>query len=142
MNEIRDRHAMRWVLGTALAFLVVVAMGLLSARLQASERWLQAVAYCEEDVQRIDALESWVGPTPSRFFSETETRGGNVFRGWRRGEWDALAYNLVLLQKHNWFGNSIEARMYLDVADSRSALADAVRELFAVVSIEVVIEPY
>ena len=48
----RDRHALRWVLGVGLVFVVVVAMALQVARRRALARWESVVTPWEDKWQR------------------------------------------------------------------------------------------
>jgi len=100
----RGRHALRWVLGVGLVFVVVSAMALQDARRRADERWVSVVSRLDEEFPS----KSWaMGPRPI-------TRGGTVFREWRQGKWDFIWYHVVVRQERILFGSYIEARASLD----------------------------
>ena len=57
----RDRHALRWVLGAGLVFVVVSGMALQVARERADEQWRRVVAHWEETWLPFDLGPSWSG---------------------------------------------------------------------------------
>ncbi len=71
------------------------------------------------------------------YCTRRETRGGNMFRAWRRCEWSGLGLPIVVRQERNFFGSSIEARMPGYAPEQVSAL----REVFAEVDVELIVEP-
>ena len=70
----KSRHALRWVLGVGLVFVVVVGMALQVAQRRADERWDTVLVHFEEgilaEVHATRMLDSSWRP---------ETRSGNIF---------------------------------------------------------------
>ena len=141
----RHRHALPWVLGVGLAFVVVVGMALQTARRRADEGWKSVVTPWEEEWQRsgfvLHGGRQAVEWATTGFLLETETRGGNVFRAWREDQWEgqtlAQTFTLVLRQERNFFGSSIEARL----SGGAPRLVEIVRTSFAEVGVDLVVVP-
>ena len=131
----RGRHALRWVLGAALVFVVVVGMALQVARSRADERWESVMSQLRE----VDGLR-----TPL-WWPRAETRGGNVFRGWRQvhvygldgpGGWGGFEFALVVRHERSFFGSNMDVRM-----SGEAGLVDTVSAIFTELDIELVVEP-
>ncbi len=131
----RGRHALRWVLGVGLGFVVVVAMALQMARRRADERWVRVVAHFKEAWPRSGAVEGWAGSTAALTFAEEEMGGDSLFGGWRQVVWRGAFFNLVLLQDRNLFASTIEVEMILDNG-SQSIRVDVVRGIFTDVDVK------
>lgn len=153
----RPRHALRWVLGVGLVFLVVSAMALQAARRRTDERWERVMAHWEQATRLSNLYKpGHYGPPPTnpppgmgppapsrrepiRYLMDigTERTGGNIFWEWRRCQWGEQFNELVLRQERNLFGSRIEARF----SRGLPLLADHLREVLAAVDIELVVEP-
>ncbi len=143
----RGRHALRWVLGVGLVFVVVVGMALQVARQRADERWESVLRPPDEVMLLIlrISLEATLFNTkgPQRAahamekITKAATSGGNIFQAWRQHQWEGHKFILVLRQERSFFGSSIEARM----TGGEPALVDAARAIFAAVDVELVVEP-
>lgn len=129
----RDRHALRWVLCVGLVFVVVVGMGLQAAQRRADERWADVMSHCEEKGMGVSDYRMFHVPGIHKSFSET--RGGNIFREWRQGQW--VRSTIVLRQERSLFGSSLEVHM----SGGMPWQVDVVRDTFAGVDVEVVVEP-
>ncbi len=125
----RGRHALRWVLGVGLVFVVVIAMSLQAARRRADERWETVIVMWDE-------YRREVRPEVA-FRLGRETRGGTVFRAWRRVQLSSLHLNMALRQERDFFGSSIEVRMS---EFWPSGYLRRIRSLFAEVDVELVVE--
>ena len=144
----RGRHALRWVVGVGLVFVVVFGLALQVARQRADERWESVIGHSDEGWGElgprivIRSLEATLGngglpgSTGSRRTTNTATSGGNIFLAWRQHQWNSYNYILVVRQERSLFGSSIEARM----TGGEPALVDAARVEFAAVGVELIVE--
>ena len=131
----RGRHALRWVLGVAFAFVVVVGMALQVARTRADERWDGVMTHGGREWPldyMLKSLKMSHMSDPPPYFPES--RGGNIFRGWREGTW--VLKSIGLRQERNFFGNTIEAHM----SGAGPRLLEAVRAILAEVDVEVIVD--
>ena len=152
----RPRHALHWVLGVGLAFVVVVAMALQVARRRADDQWEMVLAHWEKEWQdceiwqRFGPAHQWIeldsAPdiTPSDLggFSLPGPSGGGMFSGWRQYTDSPIWFNLHLRQEWHYFGSQIEARMNLTSFPGPPAdLVSVVHAILADVDVELVVEP-
>ena len=143
--KARGRHALLWVLGMAMVFVVVSAMALQAARRSAGERWDSVVLHCVKEGVPDAVLERGVLPATSRPgeasalapYPASEIRGGAFLREWRRRKWEAPTFVLILHQERTLLASRIEAL----VRGSMPSGEDALRAVFAAVDVELVVEP-
>lgn len=151
----QHRHALRWVLGVGLVFVVVVALTLQVVRRRADERWGSLVMHWNEEWLRNGVLQR-VGPQlpvvqqgsdmepiwgllfAGQVSTCSDTSDGNMFRGWRQATRSGSGMcALVLRQERNFFGSIIVARM----SGGEPEQIEAVRTILAAVDVDLVVEP-
>ena len=137
-SDARGRHALRWVVGAGLVFVVVSGTTLETARRRAEERWMSVVTYWDEGPPRDGPGHTSI--PISLFFSGTETRGGTVFQAWRRLQLDSPGFTIVLRQERNFFGSSVEARISR-AGPGLDGMVEHIGNLFAPLDVAVVVEP-
>ena len=151
----RDRHALRWVLGVGLVFVVVCTVVLQVAWQHADERWASLMMALEPGFDELvvspdlsDDSGGWYpfGINPEGLRNRGDhmwsdrtwsDRGGNLFRAWRRYNWNGFGFLLVVRQDIKFFGSSIEAKMSGGVPRQ----IDAARAMLAAVDIDLIVEP-
>ena len=136
-STTQGRHALRWVLGVGLVFMVVVGMALQVARSRADERWLAVMSHWEKEWPPLGLVTS----RKTKIFARRQvllrdTRGGNLLRAWRQSEWESPWFVLVLRQERSLFGNRITARM----SGATSGREGAVRDVLAPVDVVLVVD--
>ena len=147
-STTRPRHALRWVLGVGLVFVVVVGMALHVVRRRADERWESVLTRWDKAWPSSGNRGFWMNPSEgrsrySRVFDLTELldasqQGGNILRGNRR-----VLYlmeggvTLDLGQERSHFSSRIDARLSRAKPDQ----VEAARAILASFDIELVVEP-
>lgn len=144
----RDRHALRWVVGVGIVFVVVVVMGLQVVRSRADERW-ESVLTRWDKAWSSGSRGHWLntsegGSADMRWLDLTELldasqQGGNMLRGNRR----VLYYRgggvlLTLSQERRHFSSQIDAHL----SRAKPGEVDVARAILAEFDIELVVAPY
>ena len=131
----RHRHALRWVLGVGLVFVVVVGMALQEARRRADERWNRVYTHClkEMHIQSVKFKQRASGLGSFLFVS----RGGGFFRDSRLAQLHSLTFSIELRQERSFFGSTFRARL----SGGKPEEIAEIRAIFAELDIELVVEP-
>jgi len=126
----RHRHALRWVVGSALVFVVLVVIVLDVVQRQADERWALALAHFQDSgwvISEVVYIDMLGEGTSFRHECHLST-----------GSWSTGLGMLQLRQFRALFGSRIEARI---VEGIEPIQVEAVRDFLAAVEIELVGKP-
>jgi len=124
------------MLGMMAVSVLAVGIALQVAQRRADERWDSVITHGGREWPldyMLRSLKMGGIPDPPPYFPES--RGGNIFRGWRQGTW--VLESIGLRQERNFFGNTIEAHM----SGAGPRLLEVVRSILAEVGVELVVEP-
>ena len=101
----RSRHALRWVLGVALAFVVLMLVGLQMAERRAAEEWERALAHLQDSGWKL--AEYSIAYSDGRVESGTVSVRGNYLGSARECSLGKGPLSVVLLQHRRFFGSSM-----------------------------------
>ena len=130
----RGRHALRWVLGVGLVFVVISAMGLQFARSRADDAWNEALARVQNSGWRLQ--KGWPYNTDGNFPMATPDVSGNYLRAARHGFILDSDCAIILTQTRTLFGSHFAAY----VVGAYPGHGDALRDIFAAEGIELSVE--